>query len=454
MKEIKKQKIKMNIAIIGTGYVGLVTGTCFAELGNSVICVDSNEEKISDLKKGIIPIYEPGLEELVKKNCKRKRLFFTTGIKEAVIKSKIIFIAVGTPSKSNGDADLRYIEEVSRSIARYMNNYKVVVEKSTVPVETNTWVKYIMRLNNHKIDFDVASNPEFLKEGSAIDDFMHPDRIVLGVESEKAKKLLVKLYEPLGAPIVVTNIQSAEIIKHASNSFLATKISFINAVANICEKVGADVEKIAEGMGLDRRIGQSFLKAGIGYGGSCFPKDVRAFIRISEKLGCGFKLLKEVERINEGQRKLLFNKIEQALWILNRKTIGILGIAFKPNTDDIRSAPAINIIKMLQGEGANVKAYDPKAMDHARGILPHVNFCKNPYEVARGSDALVIITEWNEFKKLNLNKIKKLLNHPIIIDGRNMFEPKKMNQMGFKYLNVGRPALAVMNLNSKNQGKI
>ncbi|MBI4845869.1 MAG: UDP-glucose/GDP-mannose dehydrogenase family protein [Candidatus Omnitrophica bacterium] len=429
----------MNIAIIGTGYVGLVSGACFAELGNKVICVDNNEGKIKDLTNGIIPIYEPGLEQLVKRNYRQKRLFFTTSIKEAVMKSKVIFIAVGTPSKDNGDANLRYIEEVSRSIACHMNNYKVVVEKSTVPVETNTWVKYIMKLNNHKVDFDVASNPEFLKEGSAIDDFMHPDRIVLGVESEKAKNLLVKLYEPLKAPIVVTNIQSAEIIKHASNSFLAAKISFINAVANICEQVGADIEKVAEGMGMDTRIGKSFLKAGVGYGGSCFPKDVKAFIRIAEKLGGEFGLLKEVEKINENQRKLIFNKIEKALWILNAKTIGVLGIAFKPNTDDIRSASAIDLIKMLQDEGAHVKAYDPKAMDHARSILPNVEFCKNPYHVAKGADALVIVTEWDEFKKLNLSKIKKLLKHKIIIDGRNIFDPKKMKQMGFRYSSVGRP---------------
>ncbi|MBU1086361.1 MAG: UDP-glucose/GDP-mannose dehydrogenase family protein [Candidatus Omnitrophica bacterium] len=432
----------MNIAIVGTGYVGLVSGTCFAELGNTVICVDNNEKKIEDLNNGIIPIYEPGLEELVAKNRKNKRLFFTNDMKAAVQKSKVIFIAVGTPPKLDGDADLKYIEQVSRDIARYMNNYKVVVEKSTVPVETNKWVKYIMRLNNHKIDFDVASNPEFLKEGSAIEDFMHPDRIVLGVESEKARKLLVKLYEPLKAPIVVTNIQSAEIIKHASNSFLATKISFINAVANICEQVGADIEKVAEGMGLDKRIGSSFLKAGIGYGGSCFPKDVQAFIRIAQNLGCNFDILKEVENVNENQRKLVFKKIEQALWILNDKKIGVLGIAFKPNTDDIRSAPAIDIINMLEAEGAHVKAFDPKAMDHAKELLPNVNFCKNAYEAIKGCDALVIVTEWPEFKNLSLTKIKKLLKHPIIIDARNMFDPKKMKKLGFKYTSVGRPEQA------------
>jgi nucleotide sugar dehydrogenase len=337
---------------------------------------------------------------------------------------------VGTPPRKDGHADLRYIEQVSREIACHMNNYKVVVEKSTVPVETNKWVKYIMRLNNHKIEFDVASNPEFLKEGSAISDFMHPDRVVLGVESKRAEKLLMKLYKPLNAPIVVTNIQSAEIIKHASNSFLATKISFINAVANICEKVGADVEKVAEGMGLDKRIGSSFLKAGVGYGGSCFPKDVQAFIQIAEHLGCGFEILKEVECVNEKQRKLFFRKIERALWILNGKTIGVLGIAFKPNTDDIRSAPAIDIIRMLQMEGAQIKAYDPKAAEHARQVLSNVDFCKNVYDTAKGCDALVIMTEWPEFKKMSLSRIKKLLKHPIIVDGRNIFEREKDETAG------------------------
>ncbi|MCG2713029.1 MAG: UDP-glucose/GDP-mannose dehydrogenase family protein [Candidatus Omnitrophica bacterium] len=434
----------MNIAIIGTGYVGLVSGTCFAELGNDVICVDNNKEKIASLNKGVVPIYEPGLEELIRKNRRKNRLRFTSCIKEAVEKTKIIFIAVGTPPKLDGGADLRYIEQVSRDVARYMNNYKVVVEKSTVPVETNKWVKYIMRLNNHKIDFDVASNPEFLKEGSAISDFMNPDRVVLGVESERAKKLLLKLYKPLKAPIVVTNIQSAEIIKHASNSFLATKISFINSVANICEKVGADIEKVAEGMGLDKRIGSSFLNAGVGYGGSCFPKDVQAFVRIAERLGCRIDILKEVEKINKQQRKLIFSKIEKALWIINGKNIGVLGIAFKPNTDDIRSAPAIDIIKMLQGEGAKIRAYDPKAMEHAKKILPNVDFCKNSYDAARGADALVIMTEWDSFKKIDFAKMKKIMRHPIIIDARNMLDPKKMKKMGFNYTSVGRPGHEIL----------
>lgn len=428
----------MEIAVVGTGYVGLITGTCLAELGNRVVCVDNNAQKIEWLKQNKMPIYEPGLEELVIKNRKRKRLFFTTSVKEAVEQSQVIFIAVGTPPKDNGDADLRFMEDASRQIACAMNNYKLVVEKSTVPVETHKWVKYVMTLNNDRILFDVASNPEFLREGTAIYDFMHPDRIVVGVESEKAQNLLIKLYEPIDAPMIVTDIKSAELIKHASNSFLAMKISFINAVANICEKVGADIDKVAEGMGLDKRIGEHFLKAGVGYGGSCFPKDVKAFIRISEKLNCNLNILKEVHRINEEQKEILFKKIEGALWILNDKTIGILGIAFKPDTDDIRSSPSIDIIEMLQNEGSRIKVYDPKAMEQAKKTVKDVIFCQNPYEAASESDALVIMTEWEEFKHLNLNKIKALLKYPIVIDGRNIYHPEEMEKSGFRYICIGR----------------
>jgi len=428
----------MNITIIGTGYVGLVTGACFAELGNKVTCIDKDVKKIDDLKKGIIPIYEPGLTKLVVDNAKAGRISFTNDMEKSVKSAKVIFIAVGTPPKSSGEADLRAVEEVSRLISRYMNGYKVVVQKSTVPVQTHKWVEYIMRLTNNDIHFDVASNPEFLKEGTAIDDFMHPDRVVLGVESKEAEKILKKLYSPLGAPIVITDIKSAEIIKHASNSFLATKISFINAVANICEKVGADIEKVAEGMGLDKRIGEKFLKAGIGYGGSCFPKDVQAFMKISQNLGYKFDILKAVEKVNYDQRKLVMEKIQKALWIVSGKTIGVLGLSFKPNTDDIRSSAAIDIIKMLQKEGAKVRAYDPKAMDKSKQVLKGVELCKDSYDVAKGCDALLVATDWDEFKKLDLKKIKKLLKYPIIIDGRNIFDPKKMKDLGFKYDSVGR----------------
>ena len=429
----------MNISIIGTGYVGLVTGACLAELGNTVICTDNNHKKISDLKRCVIPIYEPGLEELVTINVKKKRLLFTTSIKDAVNKSEVIFIAVGTPSLDNGEADLTGVENVVRNIAINMTGYRLIVEKSTVPVETGKWVKdTISTYIKHNIKFDIASNPEFLREGQAINDFMHPDRIVIGVESKKARDILVSLYKPLNSPLVITDIKSAELIKHASNSFLATKISFINAISHICEKVGADVVEVAEGMGLDKRIGPGFLNAGIGYGGSCFPKDVDAFINIAEKLGCNFDLLKAVKAINQQQKSFFLNKIKDLLWIIKDKTIGILGLSFKPNTDDIRNAPSIDIIQALQSEGAKIKVYDPSAMEKAGELLGKVKFCKDPYEVSRGSDCLLIITEWDEFKELDLSKIKKLLKRPFIIDGRNIYEPQRMKKLGFTYAGIGR----------------
>jgi UDPglucose 6-dehydrogenase len=430
----------MNISIIGTGYVGLVTGACFAELGNRVICADNDQKKIFGLKKGIIPIYEPGLEELVMINVKKKRLSFTTSIKEAVHKSEVIFIAVGTPSLENGEADLTGVESVARNIALNMTGYRLIVEKSTVPVETGKWVKQtISTYVKQKIKFDIASNPEFLREGQAINDFMHPDRIVIGVESKKAKDILTSLYKPLNAPLVITDIRSAELIKHASNLYLATKISFINAISQICEKVGADVVEVAQGMGLDKRIGPGFLNAGIGYGGSCFPKDVDAFINISEKLGCNFDLLKTVRAVNQQQKDLFLKKIKDILWIIKDKTIGILGISFKPNTDDIRNAPSIDIIKALQAEGAKIKVYDPCAMEKAKDILDSVRFCKDSYDVCWKSDCLLILTEWDEFKELDFSKIKKLLKRPFIIDGRNIYEPERMRKLGFNYISVGRP---------------
>jgi UDPglucose 6-dehydrogenase len=431
----------MNISIVGTGYVGLVTGTCFAELGNKVICVDVNKDKIECLKRGIIPIYEPGLEELVHKNTKAKRLSFTTNIKEAVRKSKVIFIAVGTPAKTNGEADLTAVEQAATQIAKALtpNSYKVIVEKSTVPVNTGFKVAHVIELYNHrKIKFDIASNPEFLREGSAISDFMHPDRVVIGVESDKAKKILTQLYKPLNAPILVTDIKSAELIKHASNSFLSTKISFINAIANICERVGADVKLVAEGMGLDKRIGKEFLSAGVGYGGSCFPKDTDAFIQIADEVGYDFELLKAVRRINQQQRLLLIKKIEDAIWIIKDKTIGILGLSFKPNTDDTRSAPSIDIISNLLARGAKIKAYDPQVKEPKDSVFQNLQFCKDAYEVAKDSDCLVLLTEWQEFKELDFVKIKRLLKQPIIIDGRNLYEPYKMKKLGFEYIGFGR----------------
>jgi len=429
----------MKIGIIGTGYVGLVTGTCFADLGNDVICVDKDKLKIASLNKGKIPIYEPGLSELIKRNKKENRLIFSTSIKEAVDNCEIIFIAVGTPSKEDGWADLTFIEDVASAIAKSLKTYRLIVEKSTVPVETGEWVNYTIKTQGKKgVDFDVASNPEFLREGSAIKDFMNPDRIVIGVNSKKAENLLKKLYAPLKAPIVVTDVKSAEIIKHASNSFLATKISFINAVSSICEKTGADIAKVAEGMGMDRRIGKQFLNAGLGYGGSCFPKDVDAFIKIAAKLGYDFSLLKTVKEVNHHQIKSFLKKVEDNLWIIKGKTIGVLGLSFKPDTDDMRMAASIEVIDWLKKEKAKIKVFDPQAMPKAKEFITGVTYCKDAYDVAKGASCLLIVTEWNEFKQLDLVKIKKLMKQPLIIDGRNIFEPESLEKIGFKYLCVGR----------------
>jgi UDPglucose 6-dehydrogenase len=430
----------MNISIIGSGYVGLVSGACFAELGNKVICVDNNAQKIAKLKKGIIPIYEPGLDELVAINTKKKRLKFSTSIKDAVKSSEIIFIAVGTPSLAGGAADLIGVENVARNIAVNLTGYRLIVEKSTVPVETGEWVKHTIKTYiRHKVQFDVASNPEFLREGQAINDFMQPDRIVIGVESKKARDLLVNLYKPLNAPLVITDIKSAELIKHASNSFLAAKISFINAIAQICDKTGADVVEVAKGIGLDKRIGLDFLNAGIGYGGSCFPKDVDAFINIADKLGYNFEFLKVVREINQQQKFYFLNKIKDALWIIKDKTIGVLGISFKPNTDDIRNAPSVDIVQTLKAEGARVRVYDPQAMPKAKEVLGKaIFFCKDPYDVSMGCDCLLIITEWDEFKALDFLKIKKLMKRPLVIDGRNLYDPQKLRRIGFNYIGIGR----------------
>jgi len=431
----------MKITIIGTGYVGLVTGACFADLGNHVYCVDNDQKKVQSLKKGKITIYEPGLEEMVKRNMKEERLFFSTSIKTGVKKSDLIFICVGTPSKENGEPDLVDLESVAHEIAKNMTSYKLIVEKSTVPVETGEWLKRtINAFKKPKVNFDVVSNPEFLREGTAIEDFMRPDRIVIGVESQKAEKMLFDLYKPLGAPILATDIKSAEIIKHASNSFLATKISFINAISVICEKAGADIKEVAKGVGLDKRIGPNFLDAGAGFGGSCFPKDLSAFIHIAEKMGYKFDLLWEVKRINEKQKDLILEKISKLLWNIPGKTIGVLGLSFKPNTDDIRHAPAIDIIERLVEIGARIKAYDPKAMANVRKVLKKgaVSYSKDAYDAARGCDCLVVMTDWNEFKELDFKKLKKIMKQPVIIDGRNIYDPAKMKKLGFLYTGIGR----------------
>ncbi len=429
----------MDICVVGAGHVGLVTGACFADLGNQVIMVDNDVKRIANCKRGIMPYYEPGLEELVARGVKEKRLRFTTSIKDAVAKSTIIFIAVGTPQKATGEADLTYVESVARSIADCMTSYHVIVEKSTVPVQTGKWVEHTIKTYlKKKLAFDVASNPEFLREGTAIQDFMKPDRVVLGVQGKRAKELLTTLYKPLGCPIVVTDINSAELIKHASNSFLSMKISFINAVAEVCERAGADIEQVANGMGLDPRIGRSFLSAGAGFGGFCFPKDLEAFIKISETLGYNFELLKAVRTINEQAKRRFAAKIQQALWVLRGKTVGVLGLSFKPNTDDMRYAPAIDIIETLLAEGANIKAYDPQAMNEAKHLLPKITLCNDAYEAAKGADCLAVITEWNEFKELDFARLKKLMRQPVIIDGRNVYDPEQMQALGFRYMGVGR----------------
>lgn len=434
----------MKLAIIGTGHVGLVSAVCFAEMGHQVVGIDSDKKKIEGLKKGIIPIYEEGLKELLKKN--KKRLQFTTSIKEGIKDAIVIFICVGTPPKASGDADLSIIEHVASQIADAMSSmsaskgkaYKIVVEKSTVPVQTGMRVRQVMEAKlRGKAEFDIASNPEFLREAMAIYDSLKPDRIVIGVESERARKILLEVYKPIKAPILMTNIESAELIKHASNSFLAMKISFINAVANICELSGADISKVAEGIGLDKRIGKEFLSAGIGFGGFCFPKDLMAFRRIASKLGYEFGLLREVEKINEEMKMKFVDKIEDTLWNLNGKTIGILGLAFKPGTEDMRYAPSIDIIEALQKNGAKIKAYDPQAMEEAKHIFKGITYCKDMYEVAKDADCLCIVTEWKEFKNMDLKRVKKLLGSPVIIDGRNVFDRKKMKAMGFTYKSIG-----------------
>lgn len=427
------------VCMIGTGYVGLVTGTCFAEIGHKVICVDKDKSKIDTLKAGQIPIYEPGLGELVAKNRKRNRLSFTTSMQDAVKASDIIFIAVNTPPLPDGGADLSFVEACTREAAGYANGYKLLVEKSTVPVQTGERIKQVLQhMGNAGKNIEVASNPEFLREGSAIEDFLKPDRVVVGVESVKAEKMLRELYAPVKTRFLVTDIRSAELIKHASNSFLALKISYINAIANICEKVGADVSMVAEGMGLDGRIGRSFLNAGIGYGGSCFPKDVSAFIKIAEANGYDFSLLKDTEKINNDQRLWLIRKLEQALWTLKGKKIGVLGLAFKPNTDDLRNAPAKDIIQALIERGAEVRGYDPVAADRMKTIFPDIDYVKNPYDAAKDADALLIVTEWDTVKKMNLKRIKKAMATPIVIDGRNAFDPREMSKLGFVYQSVGR----------------
>jgi UDPglucose 6-dehydrogenase len=433
----------MHIGVIGTGYVGLVTGTCFAEFGVDVTCVDKDEKKIKALKKGEIPFYEPGLEGLVKKNLKNGRLRFSTKVQDAVDTSLVIFIAVGTPPRGDGSADMRYVEAVAEEIAENIEGYKVIVTKSTVPVGTGAKLtKIISKKLKEQVDFDVVSNPEFLREGSAIEDFMRPNRVVVGAKSQQAVAIMKDLYRPLyliETPFVVTNVETAELIKYASNSFLAVKISFINEISNLCDKVGADVHMVAKGMGLDQRIGSKFLHPGPGYGGSCFPKDTRALITIAANHGMELDIVKSAVEANERQKNIMIEKIRAGLGDLKGKTIAVLGLSFKPNTNDMREAPAIPIIENLLKAKATVKAFDPVAMDDAKMIFQNkIRYAKGPYDCVKGADAVVLLTEWNEFRNLELVKMKGLMKAPNFFDLRNVYEPEKMKNLGFKYYCVGR----------------
>ena len=432
----------MNICIIGTGYVGLVTGACLAEFGMNLVCVDNDRQKIELLRQGKVTIHEPGLEDLVTRNMKEGRLSFSTSIEEGVRSSLVIFIAVGTPSDADGSADLKFVEEVAQEIARNMDGYKVVVVKSTVPVGTCRRLKQLIKDHQaHPTPFDIVSNPEFQREGSAIEDFMRPDRVTIGAESEQAIAIMKDIYSALyiiETPFVITSLETAEMIKYASNSFLATKISFINEIANLCEVVGADVHHVARAMGLDGRIGKKFLHPGPGYGGSCFPKDTRALWKMAQESGYSFKILDAVIKANEEQKKRMIGKIVEKVGNLKGKTIGILGLSFKPNTDDIRESSSIVIIQGLLDMGARVKAFDPAAMEEAKAVLPGIEFGKDAYDVAKGVDALVLATEWNQFRRLDLTHIKELLKAPVFIDLRNVYDPDQMRRLGFNYCGVGR----------------
>ncbi len=434
----------MNICVVGVGYVGLVTGACFSEFGLRVSCVDNDETKINMLKKGEVPIFEPGLTELVQKNLNEGRLSFTTNIKEGVRNALVVFIAVGTPPDEEGRADLRYVEEVAKSVGQTMNHYNVVVTKSTVPVGTGKLVRNIIRENQSKpCAFDVASNPEFLREGSAIEDFMRPNRVVIGAESEQAIAILQDLYSPLyllETPFVITDVATAEMIKYASNAFLATKVSFINEMANICEKVGADVHQVAKGMGLDQRIGPKFLHPGPGFGGSCFPKDTRAISQIARAHGYRFNIVDAVIKVNEERPAAMVEKVVFAMGgDVSGKTIGILGLTFKPNTDDMRESPAIPVIKRLQEKGAKFQAFDPAGMEHARDCLHDMEYKKDLYAAAAGADALILATEWNQFRNIDWQRVKATMNQSVVVDLRNIYNPQRMRALGFNYFCVGRP---------------
>ncbi len=433
----------MNICIIGTGYVGLITGTCFAEFGLNVTCADNDEKKLKSLKKGIIPFYEPGLEELLQRNIKANRVHFTTNIADAVDSSLVVFIAVGTPPRGDGSAEMKYVEGVAKEIAKHINSYKVIVTKSTVPVGTGEKVRKIISKNlKENIDFDVVSNPEFLREGAGIEDFMRPNRIVIGASSDQAIAIMKDLYRPLyliETPIIITDVKTAELIKYASNAFLATKISFINEIANLCESVGADVHVVAKTMGIDRRIGSKFLHPGPGYGGSCFPKDTLALLQIGKENNVNLGIIEATVKANKFQKEKAAKKIMSTIGKVKGKTICILGLSFKPNTNDLRDAPSIFIINKLLKAGAKIRAYDPVTMQDAKQVVPKVTFCRDAYDAAKKADAVVIVTEWNLFRNLDLNRIKGLTKGKFFFDLRNIYEPEKLIKMGFHYYSVGRP---------------
>ncbi len=449
----------MKISVIGAGYVGLTTAACLSQIGHDVFCSENDLDKLTKLQNGVMPLFEPHLEGIVRAARKGNRLRFGS-TEEAIDWGFAIFICVGTPPLANGDADLSAIETVARAIAKRARGYRLIVEKSTVPVQTGSQLRRHLAVHStRKLDYDVASNPEFLREGTSVEDFLHPDRIVVGVESSRAADVLREIYRPvtdqkITCPIhaecpqrkpprfLVTDTNSSELIKHASNSFLAMKISFINMVSDLCEAAGADISKVAEGIGLDPRIGSSFLQPGIGFGGFCFPKDLQAFVRIAEKFGCDFALLKEVERINQSRGGLLVEKIRKELWVLQGKKICMWGLAFKPNTDDIRFAPALSIIRRLQADGAHIQAYDPKAMERAQKEIPNLNYCQDAYEAAKGADAIVLLTEWEEFRKLNWCRLATLVERPLVIDGRNALPLDDLTRNGFEYVGIGRRSAA------------
>ena len=428
-----------NITVVGVGYVGLVTGTCFADLGNRVIALDINEERIANLKKGVMPIYEPGLAEVVERNVQAGRLSFTTSYEEALKDAEFVFIAVGTPEGVDGEADLQYVRMAAEAIAETMDHPLIIINKSTVPVGTGDWVAGIIRENQPSpIEFSVVSCPEFLREGSAISDFLNPDRTILGSEDMEAAERVAQLHLPLRAPIMVTDLRTAEMIKYASNAFLATRISFINEISNICEELGADVKEVARGMGYDKRIGHHFLEAGVGYGGSCFPKDVKALAHMAQGDGKHTQVLHAVMEINDYQRRHAVLKLHELLEVLDGRVIALLGLAFKQNTDDMREAPSITIADYLHDRGATVRGYDPAAMEAAKRVMPYLELAANPYELVKGADAVVVLTPWNEFMNLDMERIKQSMRTPVMVDGRNMYEPEEMRALGFLYRGIGR----------------